>query len=86
MNPKDCGRMDLLVIWRVATTDSCVVQAPKSIVGVLNSRSVAVTWARRVKGTGRVYVSQCVCVCVCMWCVCVHACGVCVCDGICRSC
>ena len=57
-NPNCWGRMDLLVMWRVATTDSWTVQLPKSRVGTLNSRSEEVTWAYTVRGTGRVCVDN----------------------------
>ena len=59
--PNSWGSRDLLVSWREATTDSWTVQLPKSMLEGLNSMSDTVTWARSVKGTGRV----CVCTCVC---------------------
>ena len=54
MNPKSCGRHDLLYIITVWYTDSCVVHDPKSIVLCENSISELVTVADTMNGTGLV--------------------------------
>ena len=55
MNPNSCGSIEVLVISRWVTTDSWIVQVPKSMCVVLNSRSDCVILARIVNGTVRTW-------------------------------
>lgn len=52
MKPNFWGRIDILVILRMATTDSWVVQEPKSRVFGLKVSSEGVTYARTRNCTG----------------------------------